>query len=308
MDDILVNFWSLAVMMALGFMIAKLKIVGPGADKAISRLIYNIGLPALMFQTVARADIHEVFDLGAAVNVMAATLTLIIYWFVAGKGLRISGPELTIGTLCAGYVNAGNVGVALLVAVVGDPTAAAPIMLYQLTILVPIFFTILDVQTGHPLRKWWQIVKIPLTNPPVVGVLVGLVFSALSLHVPAMIAKPVGMLSGVTVPLMLLAIGISGASSHRPQFNRAALGLHFAVVMRCFVTPGIAWAIGSLIGLEGNALLAVIIVAALPTANNVFVYAHRYSSGVDIARDSVVVTTVTCLPVVLAVSALFATF
>ena len=57
---------------------------------------------------------------------------------------------------------------------------------------------------------------------------------------------------------------------------------------------------------SGHALLAQTVTAALPTAQNVFVYASRYGRGVVLARDTGFVTTVLAIPLIAAVAALLA--
>jgi predicted permease len=59
-------------------------------------------------------------------------------------------------------------------------------------------------------------------------------------------------------------------------------------------------------GLEGHDLFGVVVLAALPTAQNVFNYAQRYERGVIIARDTVLLTTVLCVPVLFVVALLLA--
>ena len=50
-------------------------------------------------------------------------------------------------------------------------------------------------------------------------------------------------------------------------------------------------------GLRGTALFGVVLLAALPTAQNVFNYAQRYERGVILARDTVLITTIGAVPV-----------
>ena len=58
--------------------------------------------------------------------------------------------------------------------------------------------------------------------------------------------------------------------------------------------------------LEPAALFAVVILATLPCAQNVFNYAQRYSVAIALARDSVVITTVLSLPVMMVIALLLA--
>jgi predicted permease len=69
--------------------------------------------------------------------------------------------------------------------------------------------------------------------------------------------------------------------------------------------PVVAWAVGHFaFGLTGTALFGVVLLAALPTAQNVFNYAQRYDRGVALARDTVLITTIGAIPVLVIAAAL----
>ena len=63
--------------------------------------------------------------------------------------------------------------------------------------------------------------------------------------------------------------------------------------------------IGSELGLTGRSLLAVVAVSALPTAQNVLVYALQYRRGQALARDAGLITTLLAVPVLLVITAVF---
>ena len=64
--------------------------------------------------------------------------------------------------------------------------------------------------------------------------------------------------------------------------------------------PAIAWAFGTFVfGMPRDQVLIVVVLAALPTAQNVFNYSQRYGVGETIARDTVFLTTLGCVPVLL---------
>ena len=69
--------------------------------------------------------------------------------------------------------------------------------------------------------------------------------------------------------------------------------------------PLAAWLLGRFVlGLQGHPLFVVVALAALPAAQNVFNYAQRYSHGEIIARDTVLITTIGSIPVLMVVAAL----
>ena len=70
------------------------------------------------------------------------------------------------------------------------------------------------------------------------------------------------------------------------------------------ITSFQAVAVGLAAGLRGTQLLVPVVTAALPTAQNVFMYASRYGAAKDLARDAVLLTTAGFVPVVLLAAAL----
>ncbi len=79
-----------------------------------------------------------------------------------------------------------------------------------------------------------------------------------------------------------------------------------ATVIKTMVMPVVAFLVaGPLLGLTGDALFAVVAMAALPTAQNVQTYAIWYGKGETVARDVALLTTVACVPVLMLIAALF---
>ena len=154
-------------------------------------------------------------------------------------------------------------------------------------------------------------------------------------------AQGLEMLGRVAVPLMMLALGMSlagaprplrkpapeepapssqglpvrlvqsarqdqesqaASTSHRGAVRRSALWL--AVGWKLAVMPGLAVVVGLATGLSGAQLLTPVVTAALPTAQNVFMYASRYGAAKDLARDAVLLTTAGFVPVVLLAAAI----
>jgi malonate transporter and related proteins len=75
------------------------------------------------------------------------------------------------------------------------------------------------------------------------------------------------------------------------------------VVLRSLIHPALTALVGSLLGLPAPALLAVVTMASLPTAQNVLVFALHYGRRQDLARDAGLVTTVLTVPLMLVVAA-----
>ena len=77
-----------------------------------------------------------------------------------------------------------------------------------------------------------------------------------------------------------------------------------AVLARNVVHPLATWAVGRAVGLEPSALAVVVTMAALPTAQNVVVYATRYRCFEGPVSRACQATTAACVPVLLVIGAL----
>ncbi|OLO78569.1 AEC family transporter [Actinomyces oris] len=95
-----------------------------------------------------------------------------------------------------------------------------------------------------------------------------------------------------------------GATSTTQRGADRRSGLWLAVGWKLAVMPGLAVVVGLAAGLSGAQLLTPVVTAALPTAQNVFMYASRYGAAKDLARDAVLLTTAGFVPVVLLAAAL----
>lgn len=290
----LAGFVALAVVVVLGYLLARYRVLGEGAAAVLARLAFYAATPALMFLTVARADVSDVFSAGAVVNGLTMLVLVVLYVVPARLLLHRRGAELTLGALSASYVNAGNLGIPILVFAVGDATAIAPVLLYQLLVMVPVSFTVLDAQTGRRATGRAEVLLTPLRNPLVLAVGAGLLVSVAGWRPAAPVLIPIELVGDMAVPVMLIAFGLSLHGAPLPgrgQEGRAALW--YAVGLKVVVAPTVALVLGRLVfDLSGPALLGPVVAAALPSAQNVFVYAMRYGRAVPLVRDTILVTTV----------------
>ena len=105
-------------------------------------------------------------------------------------------------------------------------------------------------------------------------------------------------------PVVLLAFGASLYGQRFRLHSRAGALISLASVVKLVVQPGIACLVGSLMGLEGAGLMAVTVMAALPTAQIVFVHAMRYRTSTSLVQATTLWSTLLCVPVILAASTL----
>ena len=318
MGDVVAGLAVFGVVIAVGWLLVRTRAVPADADGVLTRVCFFAATPALLVTTLSRADLTAVVSRTTAVAVAAELVAIVSAWCLHRLVLRRSTAEATIGALASGYVNAANLGIPVAVLVLGDAATIAPILLLQLLVLTPVTFTVLDAVTrrGNPSRL--ATLTVPLRNPLLWGVVAGTAANLSGLDLTAWCggypAQGLEMLGRVAVPLMMLALGMSLAGAPRPLRSpepdasvRGAgrrSGLWLAVGWKLAVMPGLAVVVGLAAGLSGAQLLTPVVTAALPTAQNVFMYASRYGVGKDLARDAVLLTTAGFVPVVLLAAAI----
>ena len=318
MADVVAGLAVFGAVIAVGWLLVRTRAVPADADGVLTRVCFFAATPALLVTTLSRADLTAVLSRSTAVAVAAELTAIVSAWCLHRLVLRRPTAEATIGALASGYVNAANLGIPVAVLVLGDAATIAPILLLQLLVLTPATFTVLDAVTrrGNPSRL--ATLTVPLRNPLLWGVVAGTAANLGGVDLKewggGYPAQGLEMLGRVAVPLMMLALGMSLAGAPRPLRSpepdasvRGAgrrSGLWLAVGWKLAVMPGLAVVVGLAAGLSGAQLLTPVVTAALPTAQNVFMYASRYGAAKDLARDAVLLTTAGFVPVVLLAAAL----
>jgi malonate transporter len=303
---VLIGFAIIGVVILIGYVVGRIGVLGEHAPKVMSRLVFFVLSPALLFTVLADADVHTLFSSMLAVSAIAAVLSCLIFAGIALLVFRRGIPETVIGSISAGYVNANNIGIPVAVYVLGNTAYSAPVILLQLLVLAPISLTILDISTSGSVSIG-RVLMQPIRNPLIIASALGVVVSVAELEIPMAVMEPFRIVGAAAVPLVLIAFGMSlhGDRLLAPGTGRRDIVLASAIKLA--VMPVIAWVFGRFVfGLDQEHLFAVVVLAGLPTAQNVFVFAQRYERGVSLARDTVLITTVGSVPVLVAVAALLA--
>lgn len=305
MTGVVGSFGVLAAVIGLGYVLARLQVLGPDAPRLLSSLTFLVATPALLLTTLASSDLRGVLTSALLVSAASALCVAGIYASVAWWRWRRSVTELTVGALAASYVNAANLGIPVAVYVLGDAALVAPVMLYQLLVITPIAVTVLDTSTADRSASVLRLLAQPLRTPLTISCAVGLLLGMMGWQLPATVLRPFELVGAMAVPGALLAFGMSLRGADRPGAAGNRPELYLVVLLKNVVQPCVAYALGRFVlHMESSALLAVTLMAALPTAQNVFVYATHFARAAPLARDAVLLTTVGAAPVLIAVLAL----
>jgi malonate transporter len=306
MAGVLTGFAIIAFVIGVGYLIGRFNLLGPDAGRILGRTAFFVLLPALLFTVLAEADLTHLFSAILPISAIAAVINIVLYLLVSLLIWRRSIPDATVGAMAASYANANNIGLPVSIYVLGDASSSAPVILFQLIFLAPLALTVLDISTRGRLSLK-NVLLQPIRNPLIIGSLLGLIVALLHLKLPAPVLAPFQLIGGAAVPVVLLSFGMSLHGSRVLEPGTQRKDVIVASALKLVLLPVSAWLLGHFVWhLPAHQLFVVVVLAALPTAQNVFNYAQRYSTGMTLARDTVLITTVLSIVVLVIVAALLA--
>jgi malonate transporter and related proteins len=303
-EGVLEGFATIGAVIALGALLAQLRVLDDAARVVLSRLSFFVASPALMVTVVGRADVGAVLSGNLAASAAAVLASSVLYVAAARLLWHHDLADTVVGTLSAAYVNAGNLGLPIAAYVLGNAALVAPTLLMQLLVLQPVALAVLDHATSDRRFSIGRALARPLTNPLTVGSMLGVLLSVAGATLPGAVRDPLELVGGMAVPSMLLAYGISLRLGPKPGAGTSVAEIAVIGVLKLVVQPMTAYVVARFVlGLDSTGLVAVTVLAALPTAQNIFVHATRYGRAEMVARDAIFVTTVLSVPVLFVIAA-----
>jgi len=306
MAGVLTGFAIIGFVIAVGYVVGRTNILQVDAQKPLNRIAFFVTSPALLFTVLARADVSVIFSSFLVVTVITIAVSIGLYVALSRIFFRRPAAETTVGAAAASYSNANNIGLPVAIYVLGDPQFVAPLLMLQLIVMAPLTLTVLDTVTRGK-ASIASFLTQPVRNPMIIASLVGLLLSIFGVTLPAPVMAPFDLIGAATIPLVLMTFGMSLAGQRPLAPGTGRRDVLTAALLKSVVMPVVAYLVGRFVfDLDAMHLFGVVVLAALPTAQNVFNFASRYERGVVIARDTVLITTIASVPVLVIAAALLA--
>jgi malonate transporter len=302
--DVLAGFFVVWSIILEGMFVGRMMLLGEIARSVLSALTFFVASPALLFETLSKAKLQDVFAAPLLVAAVGAVATATLYLLISRLLLKRKMPEALIGTMSASLANSANLGIPIAVFVLGDANYVAPLLIFQLAFFTPVLLMALDATTSSHRTTPLGFLLLIVRNPMIVGSGLGLLVAGAGWQVPELVMQPIHLIGGAAIPAMLIAFGMSLNGSRPLQASEERrLDTLLASGFKLLIHPLLAYLFARFaLGLEDHALFAAVVTSALPTAQNVFVAASRYRTGITVAKDTVLITTVVAVPVLIAVA------
>lgn len=243
----------------------------------LTQLVMFVGVPCLILDGIAGLTTPPATFLsmvGYAIVVLASC------GVVGAVALRLLGQPLRSYLPPIAFGNSGNLGLPLCLFAFGSEGLGLAIGFYLVGSVTQ--FLIGPLFQGR--QPVWRTL---LTTPVNYAAAAGLALLATGTRLPLWVGNSIGLLAGMAIPLMLVALGHALGSFGVQRLPVAAgiatarLGLGFAA----------GWALTLVLGLEGTARGVVIIESAMPVAVFNYLLAARYDRHPGDVAGAILVST-----------------
>lgn len=279
------------LMMLLGLLLRRLGILDAAFADKLNKFVFQISLPFLVFEDMAQSDFSAVWDWKFVLFCFFATAACIL---ISAFFSRFMGDKESRGEFIqASYrSSAALLGIALMENLYGS-AGAAPLMIIG---AVPLYnvaaVIVLNVmRPGRP-EQTGALVKRTLlgvvTNPILIGIALGCLWSALSIPQPAIFTKTVSSLAATATPLGLLAMGASFDLKKATGALRPALACAF---FKLIAFVAVFLPIAAALGFRDDKLVAIMVMLGSATTVSCYVMAKNLGYEGTLTTNTVMLTT-----------------
>lgn len=279
----------------LGYLTARL-VDHPGEAMGwLNTFIVYLALPALFFKLVSRTPVEELTRADFILTSVGTTYVVFALIFSVGLFLRRNTiAEATIQGFAAAYGNIGYMGPGLALLALGE-AAAVPVALIfcfenaaHFTV-APAMMAAAGGRKERPAVLALGIVRRIALHPFILSTLAGVVAAFLAIQPPVPVQRLIDYLAQAAAPCALFAMGVTLAL--RP-IKRIPVEMGYIVPSKLVLHPVMMYVALSLGGnYDPVWVQTAVLLAALPTATNVFVIAHQYHVWQERASATILITT-----------------
>jgi malonate transporter len=269
--DVLLRVIPFFLLIAVGVVIARAKLIDLTGARALSSYVFWVAFPALLIHSLSHSPAPTAkmaASLGAYAAAMAIPLVIVL---VLGRVLGWSR-EATAGSGMASIgSNSAFLGAPLATALFGAQAIAPGAAVVAVDCTVIMVLATATLRSASNDGSWRRTALLTVTNPLVVAALIGLGLTYAGLTLPGPLDQAVASLRATASPVGLVALGVVVGL----EFGRPAKGevqpVAVSVLFKTLLAPALVWLAAGLVGADPVFRNTATLLAACPTAVNVFI-------------------------------------
>ncbi len=282
---------ALAIIL-LGWLARRAGVLRAADGAMLVNVVIYLALPALVLRSMVRSDLDRTLLLIPIVGFVGHGVLLAAALGIA-RLRRMDRPTTGALIVASAVGNTGFFGIPLIAASGPNLSVPAAIMFdtFCTGILTWTSTIWISSRFGEPstdaaaTRSMWRNLLLPPTWALAVGL--GLNFAGVR-DLPDLLDRPLAILGGAVLPLVLIYAGLV---LEWDGVRRAWREVAMAAVLRFTIGPAVALGVALALGLDGDVLRTVVLMAAMPTAMMSLVIGGWFKLKTDVIAGAVVVTT-----------------
>ncbi|MFZ2538802.1 MAG: AEC family transporter [Oscillospiraceae bacterium] len=289
MDNLLLSFNVISpifFMMAIGYTIKRLKILDDHTLNGMNNIAFKVFFPILLFNSIYKTNLED--SLNPKLIGFGVLIVVIIFLLLCLVVPFIEKDSKKRGVLIQGIFRSNFVifGLPIAIALCGADNIGATSLL--VAVIVPLYNALsivaLEIHRNSKIRVK-TILKGVITNPLVIGGIVGIIALLINLTLPTALDNAVNDISKITTPLSLILLGGSFNFSDIKGNKKQIL---IGVIGKLIIIPLIFIPICVLAGFRGVQLIPLVVMIAAPAAVSTFTMAGQMDADQTLAGQLVV--------------------
>ena len=282
------------LLMALGIILRRIGIVDAAFASRLNTFVFCVALPVLLFRDISSVDLAKEWNARFVLDCALITLASIVFACAASAFVKSRAPR---GEFIQGAYRSSVaiLGVALMQSIYGSSQAAAMMIigvvpLYNAAAVVVLAVCAEDLQTKRKGTRamFFGIVRDIVTNPIIVGIAAGLLWTAFRLPMPEATGKAVDAVAGLATPLGLVAMGAMADFRRMREEAGPSVG---ASVIKLFGLCVVLLPVCVALGYRGEELMALLFMLGSATTVSSFVMARNMGYEGVVSSAIVMITT-----------------
>ena len=280
---------SIALIMTLGFLLGKFKIISEHTNKQITNLLLTVFMPASLFMAFPseyNQDSANLFFSGLLAGTLIMFVLIILAKLIFNK--KWMKKELSDEAQFAMIFNNATF---LGYPIVANTFGASGILAYCGFIIA---FNIALFSYGIWLFEQKISIKLLLNiifNPNIIAVILGMILFLIGIKLPSFLTDAVGYIGGATTPLSIICIGFMLSQAKlKNVFKKWRLML--TALIQLTLGPLVTWGILTLLQFPIEVIEVCTLIQALPTATSLGLFAVKYGGNAAESSELVTISTI----------------
>ena len=277
------------IVILLGIFLQRLGFFSEKTKDEMVKLVFYVGTPALIFDSVASASLYESFNPRFISFILIAIFVLIalviaLCFFIKDNFKKAAVVQLGFRS------NFAIVGMPLAKYLLDESGVSETAVLLSFVVITynVMVSVILSYYTGKEKNFKAMLTNI-VKNPLIIGTVSGLIFAVLQIPIPKFISSSLDIVGQTAMSVGLLVLG---ATITLKGFKENGFYILYAVFLRNILSPILFIFAAILLGFRGNEVIITAILSAAPAAVNCFVMAKKMGADAEISAFGVSFTSV----------------